>query len=97
MVLHLLFKHLFCPLFKRVSLFSDGYLFERQQLDTRGSPNLWDGSDVVWEGHRDQGEYWTVLGELLANQANYPDNAVITTSQSQESDTVPIQISAKLL
>ena len=62
MVLHLLFKHLFCPLFKRVSLCPDGYLFERQQLDTRGSPNLWDGSDVVWEGHRDQagdtGQYW---------------------------------------
>ena len=68
MVLHLLFKHLFCPLFKRVSLCPDGYLFERQQLDTRGSPNLWDGSDVVWEGHRDQagdtvqywGNYWPI-------------------------------------
>ena len=42
------------------------------------------------------GGYCPVLGELLANQANYPDNAVITTSPSQESVTEPIQISAKL-
>ena len=68
MVLHLLFKHLFCPLFKRVSLFPDGYLFGRRRLDTRGSPKLWDVSDVVWEGHRDQagdtvqywGNYWPI-------------------------------------
>ena len=42
------------------------------------------------------GGYCPVLGELLANQANYPDNAVITTTPSQESVTEPIQISAKL-
>ena len=93
MVLHLLFKHLFCPLFKRVSLFPDCYLFERQQLDTRGSPNLWDGSDVVWEGQGDTGQYW----------GNYwPIRPIIQIMLSsrhlrvKESVTEPIQISAEL-